>query len=342
MRCRHLPAPIALALAFGLGACTPGPDYVRPGVEVPETFKEAGQWKPAAAVPLVDEQWWKVFGDPTLDQLEEQVAVNNQNLKLAEAQYRAARAALEGARSAFFPSADISTARTRGSTATGIGGASPAAAGTTYSLSSSVNWEIDVWGRIRRNVESADAKLAASAADLAAARLSTQALLAQTYAQLRAAEAQVSLLERTVGANQRFLDLTRNRLAAGVASPLDVAQAETTLATAQVQGIDAENQRAQLEHAIAVLVGKAPASFTVAASPHLPAVPAAPKLLPSTLLESRPDIAAAERRMAAANAQIGVAQAAYFPVLDITGSLGYRNSALAGLVTAPNRIWSLG
>lgn len=342
MRYPLLPCLIAL----GLAACSPGPDYVRPDVEVPEAFKEAGQWQPFAAdAPAVDEQWWKRFGDPVLDQLEEQVEVNNQNLKLAEAQYRAARAALESARSAFFPTATATAGKTRGTT----GNTGSSVAGTpvnnSYSLSASVNWEIDVWGRIRRNVESADAKLAASAADLAAARLSTQALLAQTYAQLRAAETQVDLLARTVSAYQRFLELTRNRLTAGVASPLDVAQAETQLASAEVQGIDAENQRAQLEHAIAVLVGKAPASFAItpnAASARLPEVPAAPQLIPSTLLENRPDIAAAERRMAAANAQIGVAQAAYFPVLDIAGTLGYRNKALAGLVSAPTRFWSLG
>lgn len=332
---------------LGLAACSPGPDYVRPAVDAPAAFKEGGQWKVATAeAASVDEKWWTVFGDPQLDALEGQVVVNNQNLKVAEAQYRAARAALDSARSAFFPTAALNAAQSRGSgsgaAAGSAGGSGTAGGATSYSLSASVSWEIDVWGRIRRGVESADAKLAASAADLAAARVSTQALLAQTYAQLRAAEAQIDLIGRTLTGYRRFLELTRSRQAAGVASPLDVAQAETQLANAEVQGIDAENQRAQLEHAIAVLVGRAPAAFAIAPGARLPAVPPPPALLPSTLLERRPDIAAAERRMAAANAQIGVAGAAYFPVLDIGGSVGYRNDALAGLLSAPNRFWSLG
>jgi NodT family efflux transporter outer membrane factor (OMF) lipoprotein len=325
------------ALSLGLSACSPGPDYVRPTVATSAAFKEAGQWQMATtAEPKADERWWQVFGDPVLDSLEEQVTVENQNLKVAEAQYRTARAALESARSSLFPSVSAAAGRTRG-TASGA-----ASVETTYSLSAALNWEIDIWGRIRRSVESADAKAAASAADLAAARLSTQALLAQTYLQLRASETQLALFRYTVTAYGRFLDLTRNRQTAGVASPLDVAQAETQLGNAEVQAIDAENQRAQFEHATAILVGKAPAEFSIPPGASLPAVPATPRLVPSTLLENRPDIAAAERRAAAANAQIGVAQAAYFPVLDLTGSVGYRNSAIAGLISAPNRIWSLG
>ena len=343
-----------IALSLALAACSPGPDYVRPTVETPAAFKEAGAWKAAQGEPAgADEKWWQVFDDPLLNNLEEQVEVNNQNLKLAEAQYRAARAALESARSAFFPSASLAASQSRGASGTGstgttgttgntgtTGGSAPVT--TTYSFSASAIWEIDVWGRIRRNVESADAKLEASAADLAAARLSAQALLAQTYVQLRATDAQVELLRRTVEADGRFLELTRNRLAAGVATPLDMAQAETQLGTAETQAIDLENQRAQLEHALATLVGKPPAAFAIEPEAKLPALPATPALVPSVLLENRPDIAGAERRMAAANAQIGVAEAAYFPVLDLNGSLGYRNSALAGLFSVPNRFWSLG
>lgn len=335
-----IPLP-GLLLLLGLAGCAAGPDYVRPPVEVPAAFKEAGQWKPAAnAEPAVEEKWWKVFADPVLDQLQERVEVDNQNLRAAEAKYRATRATLESARAPFFPTVSLSAARTRGSATS----TSTATAGgtTNYSLAASLNWELDLWGRIRRGVEGARADLAASAADLAAARLSTQALLAQTYVQLRAAEVQADLLRRAADAYGRFLELTRHRLSAGVASPLDVAQAETQLATAETQAIDADSQRAQLEHALAVLVGAAPASFTLAPAPRLPEVPATPALLPSTLLENRPDIAAGERRMAAANARIGVAEAAYFPVLDLTGSYGYRNNALANLISAPNRFWSLG
>ncbi|HTY99757.1 MAG TPA: efflux transporter outer membrane subunit [Rhodocyclaceae bacterium] len=321
------------APALWLAACSPGPDYVRPAVETPAAFKE---WKEAAAAEPVPAKWWQVFGDPLLNDLEDQVEVNNQNLKAAEAQYRAARAAYDSARSGFFPSASVSGGRTRS------GGDASATSGTAYNASLSASWEIDVWGRIRRNVEGAGAGAEASAADLAAARLSAQALLAQTYAQLRAADAQVELLRRTVEADTRFLDLTRNRLTAGVASPLDVAQAETQLGTAETQAIDQQNTRAQLEHAIATLVGKPATAFAIAPEAKLPAIPPPPALLPSAVLESRPDIAAAERRMAAANAQIGVASAAYFPVLNLDGGVGYRNDALAGLLTAPHRFWSLG
>ena len=342
MRPLRLPSRLIAVLGvIGLAACSPGPDYVRPDVETPGAFKEAGQWKVAAADdPVVEEKWWKVFKDPLLDELAERVAIDNQNLKVAEAQYRAARAALDSARAGLFPTATGNLSKMRGTAASSGAGKAPTT--DTYTLSAAVSWEIDVWGRIRRSVESADAKLAASAADLAAARLSTQALLAQTYVQLRAAETQLLLLRQTVTAYARFLQLTRNRLEAGVASPLDVAQAETQMANAEAQAIDLENQRAQLEHAIAVLIGKPPAAVALPAEGSLPPVPAAPALLPSALLENRPDIAAAERRMAAANAEIGVAQAAFFPVLDLTGNAGYRNSVLANLITAPSRFWSLG
>lgn len=322
--------------ALWLPGCSPGPDYVRPQVDAPQAFKEAGQWKAADSRETAsNEAWWKVFGDPILDGLEVQIDVSNQNLKAAEARYRAANAAVQSARSSFFPGASAALSSNRGAAGT-------ASATTTDALSVSANWEIDVWGRIRRNVESATANSDASAADLAAARLSAQALLAQTYMQLRAADVQVDLYHRTVQAYTRFLELTHNRRAAGVASPLDVAQAETQLASAEAQAIDLQNQRAQLEHAIATLVGKMPAELSIAAEAQLPPVPQTPMLIPSTLLESRPDIAAAERRVAAANAQIGVAEAAYFPVLNLTGSLGYRGASFAGLLSAPNRIWSLG
>ncbi len=330
----------AVVAALALCGCTVGLDYVRPGVEVPVAFKENGDWKRANAdAAPVAEKWWTVFGDTILDDLEEQVMLDNQNLKLAEAQYRSAQALVDTARAGFFPTVGVAASGTRGS----AGSASVSSTTSTiYSLSTSAAWEIDLWGRVRRDVERAGAELSASAADLAAARLSTQALLAQTYVQLRATETQVALLQRTIAAYERFLKLTRNRLAAGVASPLDVAQAETQLATAQAQAIDAENLRAQLEHAIAVLVGKAPAAFSLAAAGTLPMAPRVPELIPSSLVENRPDIGAAERRVAAANARIGVAQAAFFPLLDLGGTLGYRNSALAQLFSAPSRFWSLG
>jgi NodT family efflux transporter outer membrane factor (OMF) lipoprotein len=323
----------SLVACLGLAGCHPGPDYVRPKVDVPPAFKEAGQWKPAAGQALpADTAWWKVFADATLDTLEAQVEVNNQNLKAVAAQYRAAQAALQSAKSPQLPGVSASLSDSRGSAST-----TPSSA-----LGVSANWEIDIWGRIRRNVESADAKLAASAADLAAARLSTQALLVQTYMQLRAADVQIDLYRRSAEAYARFLAMTRNRLAAGVASQLDVAQAETQLHGAEAQSLDLQTQRAQLEHAIATLVGKMPADLTLPPDARLPAVPQAPALIPSTLLENRPDIVAAERQVAAANAQIGVADAAYFPVLNLSGGLGYRGNSFANLLSAPNRFWSLG
>jgi NodT family efflux transporter outer membrane factor (OMF) lipoprotein len=330
------------AASLVVAACSVGPDYVKPAVDVPPAFKEAGQWKPAGAeVPAVDAEWWKVLGDAVLDDLEAQVVVSNQNLKVAEAQYRSARAAVTGARAAYFPTLSAAVAKSRGRTNSGVAGVDLPVT-TTDTVSASVSWEIDVWGRIRRSVESARAGAAASAADLAAARLSTQALLAQTYVQLRAADTQVDLYQHTVDDYTRFLGLTRNRQAAGVASPLDVAQAETQLDAAQAQLIDLQNQRAQLEHALATLVGRMPAQLSLPAEARLPPVPPAPALVPSALLESRPDIVAAERRVAAANAQIGVAKSAWFPVLDLTGTGGYRGSSFAGLISAPNRFWSIG
>ncbi len=334
--------PLCLAaLSLGLASCSLWPDYVRPTVLVPTVFKEAGEWKPAAAAETVgNEKWWTAFGDPILDGLEERVSINNQNLKAAEAQYRAARATLDGARSSLFPSLSLSTSANRGANNST---ANPAATvNTTYAVSGGISWEIDVWGRLRKNVESADAKLLASGADLAAARLSAQALLAQTYGQFRASAVQRGLLQRTVASYRRFLELTNHRLAPGIAYPLDVAQAETQLGNAEAQAIDIENQHAQLEHAIAVLVGESPSTFSVPASDRLPQIPAMPALLPSALLENRPDIAAAERRMAAANAQIGVAGAAYFPVLNLTGTSGYRGSVFSNLLSAPNHFWSIG
>ena len=318
------------------GACSPGPDYVRPTQETPPAFKQAGEWKPATTALAAEEKWWQLFRDPVLDGLEARVNVDNQNLQQAEAQYRVARAGLDSARAGLFPSLTAGAARTRSDNSTGL------APGTNYSATASLSWEIDLWGRLRRNVDSGVAKLAASAADLAAARLSTQALLAQSYAQLRATDQQLALLVRTVSAYRRFLELTDRRLAAGVASPLDQAQAQTQLATAQAQEIDLQNSRAQTEHALAVLTGRPPAAFSLPAAEALPQLPATPRLLPSTLIEQRPDIIAAEMRVAAANAQIGVASAAWFPVLSLGGAVGYRNPTLSGLFDLPNRFWSLG
>lgn len=339
MRLRPLPFLLSLALS----ACSLAPEYSRPSMEIPATYKEDGAWKPAAAELRDPEKWWQVFGDPLLDRLEEALIVDNQNLKAAEAQYRAARAAVDFARAGLFPTVGLSATGSRGTgggTLSSTAGAQPI--NNVYSLSAQATWEVDLWGQIRSGVDAAGARMESSAGALGAARLSAQALLAQTYFQLRASDAQVELLNRTVAAYERFLELTRTRLEAGVASPLDTSQAETQLYTARTQLADAQLQRAQSEHAVSILVGKPPAALAIPANTTLAGVPAAPALIPSAALESRYDIYSAERQVAAANAQIGVARAAWFPVLDLTANGGYRSAALSSLMSTPARFWAVG
>jgi NodT family efflux transporter outer membrane factor (OMF) lipoprotein len=326
-----------------LAACAIGPDYARPTVDTPAVFKEAGDWKPASPQdPVAGDKWWTVFGDPLLDQLQDKVDISNQNLRIAEAQYRQARALSDSARASWFPTINGSFGATRSATSASTDAAGSAPPRNSFNLGASASWEADVWGRIGRNVEAADARVEASEADLAAARLSAHATLAQSYFQLRAADRQKDLLDAAVAAYQRSLSLTQNRYAAGVASKADVAQAESQLRSARASALDASLSRSQYEHAIAVLIGQTPASFALA--PVAGALPVAPVpvTLPSTLLERRPDIAAAERRVAAANAAIGAAQAARFPVLGLSASGGFRRSDLAELITLPSRYWSLG
>lgn len=327
-----LPLVVLLALA----GCA-SPPYQRPEAVVPAAFKEGQGWKlanpQAAEVPS---DWWRLFNDPVLDELQQRLAAGNQNLRASLAQYRTAQAALASSRSSLFPSLGLSAGATR---AESTPGARPT---TSYNLGASASWELDLWGRVSSGVDAAAARVEASQADLAAVRLSLQATLTQTYLSTRAAEAQAQLYERTVQAYQRSLELTRNRYLGGVASAADVAQAESQLKSTQAQAIEARSSRAQLEHALAVLVGEAPANFSLAPTGVLPQPPQAPLQLPSELLERRPDIAAAERRVAAANAQIGVARAAFFPSLTLSASAGFRGSSLGGLVASPNGVWSLG
>lgn len=329
-----------LLLPLLLGACSLMPDYQRPPLEVPSAYREAGAWQRAAQSFAVPERWWQAFGDPILDALEAQLVVDNQNIKLAEGQYRAARAAVDGARAGLWPSLGLNAGASRGASATTGSGSAIA---NLYTLSAQSSWEVDLWGRVRSGVATAAGKEEAAEAAVGAARLSAQALLAQTYFQLRTAEAQAALFTRSVAAYERFLQLTRNRREAGVASTLDVAQAETQLNSARSALAEAQLQRAQAEHALATLLGKPPAAVSIpAAAERLAEVPPVPALLPSTTLERRYDIYAAERQVAAANAQIGVARAAWFPVLDLAASGGYRNDAIAHLISLPNRIWSIG
>lgn len=341
-RAARLAAP---AVAVLLAACAVGPDYSRPAATTPSAYKETADWalaRPADTAPKG--KWWEVFADPVLNALMEQVSVSNQTLKAAEASYRQARAAVQSARAAFFPTLGASAGATRsgGGGNAGNGSNGTASTGRRYDVSLDAGWEVDLWGRIRRLVEAARAGEQASAADLEAARLSLQGELATNYFQLRVTDAQRVLLEDTVKAFQRSYEVTQNRYRAGVAGKADVVQAEAQLKSTQAQLIDLRATRAQLEHAIAVLVGKPPALFTLASADIQARLPAIPPGLPSTLLERRPDIAAAERRVAAANANIGVAEAAYFPRLSLSASGGFASNALSTLFSAPNRAWSLG
>lgn len=333
------PVRCALALLFlGLSGCASLAPYEKPTLPVPAAFKEAGGWSAARAqADQVPDDWWRLFNDPTLDQLQLTLAADNQNLKNSVAQYQAARAALGLSQAARAPTLGASVGASRGASGTGNNSVA-----NSYSVGANASWELDVWGRLSAGVQVSQAKLQASQDDLAAMRLSLQATLAQTYFSLRTLEAQTVSLARAVSAYQRSLELTQNRYAAGVASSADVAQAQTQLKSTQAQWLDARSSRTQLEHALAVLLGQAPANFNLAPTASLPAVPNVPLQLPAALMERRPDIAAAERRVAAAYAQIGVAHAAYFPALMLSGSAGYRGEALANLISAPNLFWSLG
>jgi NodT family efflux transporter outer membrane factor (OMF) lipoprotein len=343
---------LALGAVGGCQYLSVGPVYHRPAVEVPPAYKESKDWKPAEPQDLAPRgEWWELYGDVDLTGLERQVQVSNQNVLLAAARYDQAAALLGTARSGFFPTitADVSSTRSQNALTVGGGGAtsvSAAAAGTAVRtqdrVSLATNWELDVWGRVRRTVESNRASAQASAGDLAAMLLSQQATLAQSYFQLRVTDLDLDLLERSLAAYERALEVTRNRYQAGVAQRSDVTQAQTQLETARAQYLDLGITRSTLEHAIAVLIGKPPAALSIPRKDQTPTIPAIPLSLPSQLLERRPDIAAAERRTAAANAQIGVARAAWFPTLSLAASGGYASSSFSKLFEVPNRFWSLG
>jgi len=347
---RRLTSSLLLSLlSLALTACTVGPNYVRPEAPVPVAFKEVQGWKLAqpGGTGKLSATWWQLFNDPDLNALEEQLVVSNQNLKAVEAQVRQARAIIQEQRSAYFPTLTVGASVTRSqrgvSSSNGSGGSQGGTvSGTVYSLPFDFSWEADLWGRIRRSVEAASDSYQASEADLAAARLSAQAELAQDYFLLRVQDLQQQLLDETVASYQKAYDLTFNRYRGGVAAKSDLLQAETQLKTARAQAIDLGVQRAQLEHAIALLIGKPASGFALPARPFSPQLPQIPTGLPSELLERRPDIAAAERRMAAANAQIGVAQAAYYPTVGLNASAGLQATSLADWLSWPSRFWSVG
>jgi NodT family efflux transporter outer membrane factor (OMF) lipoprotein len=297
-------------------------------------------WRPAQPKDnVLRGNWWEIYANPELNALEEQVGAANQNVAQAEANYRQAQALIQASRSGFYPAVTggASVTRSRRSSEKGGLGAS-----NDFLLPIDFSWEVDLWGRVRRTVEANQAGAQASQADLASALLSAQALVAQDYFLLRTVDAQKKVLEDTIGGYQKTLDLTKNRYAAGVASRVDVLQAETQLKTAQAQSIDLGVQRAQLSHAMALLVGKPPSAFSVPVAPLDATPPGVPIGVPSDLLERRPDIASAERNVAAANARIGIAEAAFYPNVTLSASAGLEAASLAKWLTWPARFWSVG
>jgi len=336
---------LTAAVVLLCAGCMVGPDYFKPSVPMTATYKEDQGWKlarPSDTIPRG--KWWEIFGDPQLDALEEQVSEANQNVKVAEAHFRQARALIGFARAGLFPtvSAGFSASSLRDSTNRPFVTSANGASTGDFLLTGDISYEIDLWGRIRRSVTAAREEAQATAGDLESARLSIQAELAVDYLELRSADAQQRLLNDTVQAFKEELQLTINRFEGGAAPKSDVAQAQTQLETTQVQATDIAVQRAQLEHAIAVLIGKPPAEFSLQPAPLDLQPPDIPAGLPSELLERRPDIAAAERRVAEANEQIGIAKAAYFPTVTLNALLGFESSSIRNLGGWQSFLWAVG
>jgi NodT family efflux transporter outer membrane factor (OMF) lipoprotein len=350
---------IVLAAAALVSGCAVGPAYQRPSTPEPAAYKELQGWVPAAPGDALDRgQWWTLFNDPQLNALAESVEVSNQNVAVAVAAYAQARALVAEQRASLFPAVTLNGSGTRSGTRGGskatvdangniIGSATGNSnVNNAYRLSLGTTWEPDVWGRLRAGVTAASANAQASAADLASARLSAQGEVASDYLQLRAVDMARGILATTITGYQRVLTITTNRFNVGIVPHSDVFQAQTQLASAQSDDLGLVRQRAQLEHAIAVLVGKTPADFAIAAlpstSPYGVTVPEVPVGVPSTLLQRRPDIAGAERRVAAANEQIGIARSAYFPNIGLSASLGTSSSKVGDLFNVSNAAWSFG
>jgi NodT family efflux transporter outer membrane factor (OMF) lipoprotein len=346
---------IALGAAALLAGCSFTPAYQRPSTPEPAKFKELDGWVPAAPADALERgPWWTLFGDPVLNDLAGQVQVSNQNVAAAVAAYAQARALVAVQRASLWPSATLNlsgdrsgtkggnTSTTVTSNGTVIGGGGGSNISNNYRLQLGGSWEPDVWGRLRASVNAAQFNAQASAADLASATLSAQGEVAADYVSLRSIDAQRELLRASIEGYQRVLKYTQNRYDAGIAPHSDVYQAQTTLSNAQADEVQLANQRAQLEHAIAVLVGKAPADLTIAPAKWAPTVPDVPVGVPSTLLQRRPDIASAERLVAAANEQIGIARSAYFPSVNLSASYGTSGSVVSDLFRASSAAWTFG
>ncbi|HUK59052.1 MAG TPA: efflux transporter outer membrane subunit [Stellaceae bacterium] len=342
---------LAVAALGALAACTVGPDYERPSAPQPAAgaYKEIAGFKPAApSAPQSGAPWWSIYDDPLLASLEGEVVVSNETLKADEAAFRVASAIVDEARAGYYPTvtASASAARTAaafqgGSVTRGGGrGGSSTIYQNSFSIGPAATWVPDIWGKIRRSVESDVANAQASAADLAAAQLSEQGTLATDYFELRIADEQKRVLEQTIAADQRSLEIARNQFNAGFVAQTDVATAETQLETAHAQLIGLDVQRATLEHAVAVLIGKPPADFSIARVSYPTTVPVVPAGVPSTLLERRPDIAAAERAMASENALIGVAISAYYPDITLSADATFASSMIQNVLSLANAGWT--
>ncbi len=342
-------APLSVVIviaALQLTGCVVGPKYHQPAAPAPPAYKELGDWKPAQPNDQnLGGSWWTIFQDSQLDELETQVNVSNQNLKAAEAQFRQARAALRYYRADYYPTVTYGPSATRERISSRRPPSTSIFDGVTYNdyvLPFDVSYQADVWGRVRKNVESYREQAQASAADLATVNLSMHADLAVYYFQARSLDAEEQLLNSTVKEYQQALDLNESRFQGGIASEVEVEQAKTQLQTTQAAAIDVGVLRAQYEHAVAIIIGKPPAEFSLPPLPLTAPPPHVPVSVPSDLLERRPDIAAAERLVASANAQIGVAKSAYYPVISLAASGGFESSAITTLLNGSSGLWSVG
>ena len=338
---------ILLAIAaLELTGCVVGPKYHQPAVQAPPAYKEVGDWKPAQPNDQnLGGSWWTIFQDPQLNELEDQINVSNQNLKAAEAQFRQSRATLRYYRADYYPTVTTAPSATRQRTSSRRPPPTSTFDGITYNdfvLPFDVSYQADVWGRVRKNVESYREQAQASAADLATVNLSMHADLAVDYFQARSLDAEEQLLNTTVTQYEQALELTENRFQGGIASEVEVEQSKTILQTTRAQAIDVGVARAQYEHAVAILIGKPPAEFSLPPLPLTAPPPHIPLGMPSDLLERRPDIASAERLVASANAQIGVAKSAYYPTISLGASGGFESSAITTLINGPSGLWSIG
>jgi NodT family efflux transporter outer membrane factor (OMF) lipoprotein len=332
-------------VALGFTGCAVGPKYRVPPAPVPPAYKEVGDWKPAQPNDQsLGGEWWTIFQDSQLDALEQQINVSNQNLKAAAAQYQQARAVLRYYRADYYPTVTVDPSATR----TRVSANAPTNTvlrGTTYNdfvLPFDVSYQADVWGRVRKTVESYREQAQASAADLATVNLSMHAELAFDYFQARSLDAEEQLLNTTVKEFEQALELNESRFKGGIASEVDVEQAKTILQTTRAEAVDVGVARAQYEHAVAILIGKPPAEFSLPPLPLTAPPPHVPISVPSELLERRPDIAAAERLVASANAQIGVAKTAYYPMINLGATGGFESSVITTLITGPSGLWSIG